>query len=78
MAKEQASFFTVIVTGQVEFAEVRPTRDAPPRPHPSAPVAAIFKMSPREERRAPPSTTRFPTLTPPVSLFPLVVADSRV
>jgi hypothetical protein len=36
MAKEQASFFTVIVTGQVEFADVRPhhflslfqTRDA--------------------------------------------------
>ena len=25
MAKEQASFFTVIVTGQIEFADVRET-----------------------------------------------------
>jgi hypothetical protein len=29
MAKEQASFFTVIVTGQVEFADVRPRPDRP-------------------------------------------------
>ena len=78
MAKEQASFFTVIVTGQVEFAEVRPTRDARRAPPLGARRGDFSECHPRGATRAPlddafpdPDASRLP-------FFPLVVADSRV
>ena len=39
MAKAEASFFTVIVTGQIEFADVSAPDTRPRRPHPRAPIS---------------------------------------
>jgi hypothetical protein len=44
MAKEQASFFTVIVTGQIEFADVRGT----------PPTSTFQRASTRSRRPRPP------------------------